>query len=226
MSDISITYDLLFDILRIEKSREELQKIDEKFYRNVVEYLISKDSVINNPNTPHGERELTKIQLGNVKKLLVELYDRREKKIINLAIYKIKTGSGIINTDSLLEEEKNLFDSIYEQLSRHRSSLLYNVIEGKMPVMLSNAMQPSGGSAGKTASDANDKTRGSQKDDALDNTPDNSITSVRFTRPVPRFLGTELETYGPFEENDIASLPSKIARILVKKERAEEMNVN
>jgi len=84
LSDISITYDLLFDVLRAEKSRDELQKLDEKFYKNVVEYINSKESAINNPNTPHSERELTRIQLSNVKKLLIELYDRREKKIINL----------------------------------------------------------------------------------------------------------------------------------------------
>jgi len=52
------------------------------------------------------------------------------------------------------------------------------------------------------------------------------IKSVRFIKPVPKFLGSEMETYGPFEENDIASLPSKIANILVKKNRAEEMQIN
>ena len=217
MPDISITYDLLFDILRIEKSREELQKIEDGFYVNVVNYLITKESVINNSNTPHGERELTRIQLGNVKRLLVELYDRREKKIINLAIYKIKTNSGIINTDALLEEEKLLFNSIYFQLSNYRTSILHNIISGKMPVI-------------NTASLAETTAQGLKSSAAPDITSpedsSNTIKSVRFTKPVPRFLGSELETYGPFEENDIASLPSRIANILVKKDRAELMDVN
>ena len=52
------------------------------------------------------------------------------------------------------------------------------------------------------------------------------MKSIRFIKPVPKFLGTELEIYGPFEENDIASLPSRIAKVLIKKERAEEMNLN
>jgi DNA replication initiation complex subunit (GINS family) len=217
MSDISITYDLLFDILRIEKSREDLQKIDDKFYINIVEYLHSKEAVIDNPNTPHGERELTKIQLGNVKKLLVELYDRREKKIINLAIYKIKTGSGIISTQTLLEEEKPLFDSVHAQLSRYRSAILYNVIEGKDPTIAATIVEPT----------HNLTNTESAKDASEDSDYDSSegIKSVRFTKSVPRFMGPELETYGPFEENDIASLPSKIANILLRKERAEEMKL-
>jgi DNA replication initiation complex subunit (GINS family) len=214
VSDISITYDLLFDILKIEKSREDLQKLDEKFYKNVVEYLSTKESIITNSNTPIRERELTRIQLGNVKKLLLELYDRREKKIINLAIYKIKTGAGIINTESLLEEERNLFEMLCMQLSRYRDDIVNNVIEGKMPV----ANIPSTSELPDIKTTAN----------IVEETEDTSdgIKSVRFIKSVPKFLGPELEIYGPFEENDIASLPTRIANILVKKDRAEEMQLN
>lgn len=213
MSDISITYDLLFDILKIEKSREELQKLEEKFYTHVVEYILSKESIISNPNTPIRERELTRIQLYNVKKLLLELYDRRERKIINLAIYKIKTSAGIINTDALLEEERHLFDTLYLQLSRYRSDVINNIVEGKMP-SFNSSIQDFSNVASSTIKviEEVDESEG--------------IKSVRFTKSVPKFLGPELEIYGPFEENDIASLPSKIANILVKKERAEEMQIN
>jgi len=211
LSDISITYDLLFDILRTEKSRDELQKLDEKFYSNVVDYINSKESVINNPNTPHSERELTRIQLGNVKKLLIELYDRREKKILNLAVYKIKTSSGMINTEGLLDEEKHLFDKIYSELSKNRAYVIGNVLDGKMsliePEMTVQKPRPADiiTAAGSDVSD--------------------TMKSVRFIKPVPKFLGPELEVYGPFEENDIASLPSKISNILVSKGRAEEMHI-
>lgn len=215
MSEISITYDLLFDVLRMEKSRDDLQKLDDQFYTNVVDYLISKESIISNPNTPPGERELTRIQLGNVKRLLVELYDRREKKIINLAIYKIKTSSGLISTETLLSEEKALFEKIHVELYRHRLSVLNNVLEGKIPLIVQTQNVPVGQATNKDADS-----------DTLDDFNDGTIKSVRFIKPVPRFLGTELETYGPYEENDIASLPSKIANILIKKSRAEEMNVN
>ncbi len=217
MSDISITYDLLFDILKIEKSREELQKLEDKFYINVVDYLGSKNSVIDNPNTPVRERELTRIQLGNVKKLLVELYDRREKKVINLAIYKIKTGAGIINTEALLSEEKYLFEMLCSQLSRYREAIIDNVIDGKMPV--ADAIVSSRVNIAISKPSVQD-------DDSSDLSDADGIKSVRFIKPVPKFLGLEMETYGPYEENDIASLPSKIANILVKKNRAEEMQLN
>jgi DNA replication initiation complex subunit (GINS family) len=231
MSEISITYDLLFDILRMEKSRDELQKIDEKFYINVVDYINSKESIISNPNTPISERELTRIQLGNIRKLLMELYDRREKKIINLSIYKIKTSSGMINTEGLLDDERILFDSLYSYLSRYRLLTINNILEGKFskPEQLNSASSTANtlannsiiGNSGRiSVGNIIDNT--SQTSDYASG--DDIIKSVRFIKPVPRFLGPELEIYGPFEENDIASLPSKIARILIGKQRAEEMN--
>ena len=83
MSEIAISYDLLFDVLRYEKSREELQSLEKDFYINVVDYLKQKESILINYNTPPSERELTRIQINNIRKILQEIYERREKKIIN-----------------------------------------------------------------------------------------------------------------------------------------------
>jgi len=54
---------------------------------------------------------------------------------------------------------------------------------------------------------------------------ENSVTTklVRFLHPVPKFVGRELEVYGPFEREDIANLPKEIAEVLIIKGRAEEM---
>ena len=48
---------------------------------------------------------------------------------------------------------------------------------------------------------------------------------IRILNPLPKFLGTDLKTYGPFEEEDLASLPSKIADLIVEKKRAEEIKL-
>ena len=46
---------------------------------------------------------------------------------------------------------------------------------------------------------------------------------VRFLYSVPKFVGKELEEYGPFEEEDIANLPIEIAKVLIDKGRVEEV---
>lgn len=226
-SDINVTYDLLFDILRYEKSREDLQKLDDHFFNNVVDYLTSKESLLLNSQTPVTERELTRIQLNNVKKILAELYERREKKIMHLAVYKIKTSSDIINTETLLTEEKYLFDTLFAVLSKYRREIINDVLENKLPqakplLLKDNELLDNSAYRESWARDSKEKA----EDPASYTTNDGSVKSVRFVKPVPRFLGSELETYGPFEEQDIVSLPSQIANILVKKQRAEEIKID
>jgi len=212
--NINITYDLLFDILRYEKSRDELQALDKDFFTNIVEYLRTKETILLDVHTPPSERELTKIQLNNIKKILTELYDKREKKIISLASYKIKTGQDTVNVSALLEDEKILFDSIFLVLSKYRSTILDNILNAR-PTFA----KPIGQEINSSVPVRESKTAEITDDDS------ETIKSVLFIKPVPKFLGPELETYGPFEEQDIASLPSKIANILIRKERAEEMHV-
>ena len=195
----TVTYDLLFDLLRYEKSREELQKFEETFYRDVVEYLKSKEETLLNANTPTAERELTRIQLGNIKKILKELYERRERKIISLSLYRIKAGSDMIDTSALLEEEKIFFDNLVLVFSKYRSDILENLLDGKTPF----------------ASDMHVPEKIVQDPER--------IVSVRFTKPVPKFLGQELETYGPFDEGDLASLPARISKIIIDKGYAQEI---
>ena len=44
---------------------------------------------------------------------------------------------------------------------------------------------------------------------------------VRFTQEVPKFMGTDLQVYGPYQPEDLAKLPAEIADLLVRKEKAE-----
>ena len=46
---------------------------------------------------------------------------------------------------------------------------------------------------------------------------------VLITHPVPKFVGKELEVYGPFNPDEEAELPSEIADILINKGRAKEI---
>jgi len=39
---VRITYETLYELLRREKSNDELQKLDESFFRDVIEYLAER----------------------------------------------------------------------------------------------------------------------------------------------------------------------------------------
>jgi len=46
---------------------------------------------------------------------------------------------------------------------------------------------------------------------------------LRFVQEIPAIVGSDMKTYGPFEPEDIATLPSENARILIKQGVAMEV---
>jgi len=60
----------------------------------------------------------------------------------------------------------------------------------------------------------------------LDKEEPNNTRLGRFLNSVPKFVGKELEEYGPFAEEDIANLPVEIAEVLINKGKVEEIKGN
>ncbi len=51
-------------------------------------------------------------------------------------------------------------------------------------------------------------------------------TVLRFTKDVPAIIGSDMKPYGPFKAEDVASLPSENAKLLVKQSLAERIEFN
>jgi len=221
--NITVTYETLFELLRREKDRVELQKLDENFFENVVSYLNEKKAMTNQDlqkelfsegNTVDNER-----QLDNVKRIIKELYERREKKIITLALDKSRTKSDIIDTSALLGGEKKLFDALVEIFNNYRGAVLLNVLTGNLPFKLEEA---EGSNDSEKTEDNNNTNEQAEVKPAVE-INSNDTKMVRFLAAVPKFLGPEGEELGPFEEEDVASLPSGVSELLINKGRVEEL---
>jgi len=205
--EIVITYETLFDILRREKSKEELQKLHNSFFEDVVNYINEKKEILERKEGQESlffdsEKEKVSTQLRNVRNILRELYDKRERKIIEMAINKARTDNNLIDTSTLLEEEKELFENLSKVLKKHRERVLPNIINGKMPI---------------------DYKEGMEEKEVKEFKEEKEVKTIRFLNAVPRFVGPELKEYGPYEEDDVASLPKEVADVLIKKGRAEEI---
>jgi len=204
--EVTITYETLFELLRREKDRSELQKLDEFFFENVLRYLKDKQTIVTKEQTDlfsAEEKQKTVGQLENVKKIIKELYGKREKKIISLAIDKSKNKATIIDNSVFLKEEKELFNNALKVLDMNRENVLYNLINFKEPTIKNIEI-----------AQKEEEKQEIKKDTKL----------VRFLHAVPKFVGKELEEYGPFEEEDIASLPIEISNVLINKKRVEEIS--
>ena len=208
MQEVVITYETLFELLKREKERADLQKLEPTFFSDTINYIRDKKKILEAKSDSvfaPEERKKTERQLENIYKILKELYEKREKKIIQLALDKSRTHSNLIDASALLKEEKVFFDAVTALLDRYREAILYTVMNEKLPFM-----QP-----------LEDKKPATEFKSALEIRKNAKL--VRFMHHVPKFVGPELEEYGPFEEEDIANLPIEIADVLINKGKAEEI---
>ncbi|MFH1592753.1 MAG: hypothetical protein ABIB47_05295 [Candidatus Woesearchaeota archaeon] len=199
MADL-ITYESIYEGLRKEKYESEMQKLSPGFFAEVINYLKEKKSILDSQKSQDSifsqEAEKTEKQLQNVKKLIRELYDRRENKLLQMAIFTSRTG---IPADSpnLLKEEEELYNSLIDVLKNYRGGILDNILALKNPQII--------------------RPKDIKKE------KQESTKLVRFLYPIPKFMGEDLNIYGPFNSEDIANLPPKVAQLLINKKRVKEV---
>ena len=139
---------------------------------------------------------------------------------MSMALDKSRTKSNLVDTSLLLHEEKVIFESIVGLLDHFRRSILESVLSEKDPLL--NLHEVNLSQKKKTEEKKEDELKEDEFKTALE--IQKSMKTVRFVNAVPKFVGTELEEYGPFQEEDIAKLPAEIAEVLISKGRAEVIN--
>lgn len=219
-SEVRISYETIYEMLRNEKQRDDLQKLPGTFFKDAVEYLTEKKKILNSENHDlftESELEKTRVQINNIRRMVKELFDRREKKLIILAMNLSRTENAVYDKSVLLDKEKEYMINLSNLLKKYRENVVKRVSNGFLPQDLNINIASTPTQVKPTPQETKpvQDTQGAQ--------PGNK--SVRFIRPVPKFIGPDGKVFGPYEPEDMASLPEKIVMILVKKGRAENVNV-
>ena len=212
--EVNITYETLFELLKREKDTADLQKLDPSFFNDFVDYLNEKKKLLVKEDTlfSYDEKKKVEKQIDNAKRIIKEIYERREKKILGIALTKSRTKSSVIDTSSLLENEKKFLNETEKVLNIFRRDVIDNIIDEKYA--FETTMEK------KEISGKNDNVVSKETNEEKE---EKTTKLVRFLQVVPKFVGKELEEYGPFAEEDIANLPLEIADVLINKERVEEI---
>ncbi|MBI2575556.1 DNA replication complex GINS family protein [Candidatus Woesearchaeota archaeon] len=237
---VNLSYETIFDLLVREKGREELQKLHDSFFNDISAYIQSKISL----NTD-GDEEREKLlkQIQNTRRMLRELYERREKKVLNMALAASRTSPSFIDSENMITGEKALFDSIVERLDNFRKNLLESALSAKLQPQQepeeaegrakakAQEYQEEQEEGFKPASEFLAETmRHFQASPATEShvheQPQQKpqLKTVRILKPVPKILSKELEVYGPFTENQKAELPTELADVLINNGGAVEIN--
>ena len=112
----TITFELIRRIQREEQSSPKLTKLPKQFYENVRAYLEQKRKITN--------RKVA-LEVKNVERLVEDIFNRRERKIFNLALITVRTA---IPPENLTDEEKAFFNKLIAILKDRRESLLKQLL--------------------------------------------------------------------------------------------------
>ncbi|OYT50134.1 hypothetical protein B6U83_00780 [Thermoplasmatales archaeon ex4484_36] len=119
------------EVYEAEKGRPSLYPLEETFFQDVKKllnylwdrYIASQESVKESSRAP-----LYLEEYRNFKRILTQIYLRREKKIVRLAISAAM--GGVVNTENMVATEKKLFESLREALDWHRRETLGGYLSG------------------------------------------------------------------------------------------------
>lgn len=248
---INITFETLYDLLSREKKKGEIQQLPNGFFQDLLQYLKTKEGMLERLNTEDllysVERQKRIKEITNIKSIVQELLLKRIQKITELALISIRTGKDNLADQPLLEEERIIAKNIVEILNAYKTNVIDRVISFKSPCLKEAMQEKQNEEKSDKEKEKNreiskdEKEDKNNKDDEEENEELNKEKGeedikeyekedkeeqpvlVRIITPVPQFLDENGEVIGPFHEEDIVSLPSRTASILIKKGRAEEL---
>lgn len=198
MSENPLTFSELRKIQKQEKRQEELSDLEDNFILRVSNYLEMKKDV--------DDREYK-----SAKRVFDKITGLRQQKIVKNA--RLAVGSEVNNSElNLLPREKELFlelKNVFQEFDRN----VEKVIEGEETAGTPDIELEEGG--------AEDAETVDEEDDGENN--EEGYEMVKIISDVPEFMGTDLESYGPFEEGEEVEIPEDNAEILVNRGNAEEI---
>ncbi len=220
MEEETFSYELLFEVLMREKNKEELQKLDEDFFLKAKSFIFNEKKLLSN-NISSFQK------IKNLENMLFEIYSRREKKIVNLAIIKARTDENIFDISVMLPEERDMFNRIVDVLKSFRNKILNEEVEDKIESIVGKkeSFEDKKEEENVESHVINENNKEYEEKENIveeeNNNVENEFVKVLFLKPVNKFVDEDLNYYGPFDEDETASIPKKIAMILVSKGEAK-----
>ncbi|MCW1296764.1 MAG: hypothetical protein OH319_03730 [Candidatus Parvarchaeota archaeon] len=213
------TYEELRKIQQKEREEGKLQKLEKDFLEKLVNYLKEKKEMLAEKEKDENvfSRDMRiklKNELENASKIIMDIYERRERKILNEAIIASRMQHEIPDYSRMLDFEEKLFNEVLEILKKYRKEILEKTLKGEN-------IREEGQTVDKDITKKEETTEKHElKEPELGNTK-----LIKITSTVPSFIWTDGKTYGPFEKEDVVNIDKEIAEILLNTGKAIEIKV-
>ena len=194
-----ITYETIRNAHRAEKG-EELQKLPEGFFDAVKRWFSHKEKLKDTTSL---------LEVENAKKLLEDIINMRERKIVLSALRTIR---GELPPTNLSDEERKFFDEVVNSLNSFKNNMnerfrsFDEIVEEKV----------------EEAKKSIEELKPEEKTENIFVKPNGKIL-VKIVQEMPRFVGPDLESYGPLKAGDVITLPEKLGELLISRKAAENI---
>lgn len=211
MDDEEFNYKSLRKIQQAEKQSTIITKIPNTFYEDVQLFRNDLQNKLKN-ETKQKRQMLLADEIQNIEKIITNIYEQREKKIIMAAMTRIRGGSPAVKY--LLDPELQLFDSLQRLLHLTRISLLS---EEKEMIDTSEEVTENHPEELKETHHDEEKT---EEQPSIEH----DHTLLRVVKDMPTFVGTDAKQY-TIKEGDILSVPKQMGDMLIKRHVAERIEM-
>ena len=174
----------------------ELGSLPPDFYVRLADYLRRIKEENRMTDAKSVKTTLLQHEIANTSRMARELILTRYRKLVKTVVAGQKVLSG-----SLASEEQQMYNGVLPSAEAY-SRFAESVLQGQLTMI---------------------------KVEATAQTAEAPIVhkrvALRFLKPVPSIIGADMKSYGPFLVEDVASVPSENAKILIKQGLAKAVEV-
>ncbi len=194
-----ISYKNLRKIQQMEINSPQLTKIDSSFYHEISEYAKNLESRLEKEDSPQ-KKTLLRDEIKNTKKIAINIYELREKKIVIAAISKARGGNPDLKF--LVPEEQKLFDSLLNLMVQSRQEVLDNKSKKEEKAEV-NPSEP-------------------EHEEPKVEKQENTKSMLVINKDIPEFVGTDTKKYH-LRKGDVISLSEEMGEMLSKRGAAKKI---
>jgi DNA replication initiation complex subunit (GINS family) len=204
----------LRDLQRREKMSPYLQELDKDFYRELRKYLGGILRDIKSERVDTSKLALKLVEYENLRNIVNDLYETRERKIVSSALYYVKSGDKL-DTKNLTSEEEEVLRGIVGLLREKRRKVLEKVL-GQGEIGGEEAAEEMSG-------EVEEHDHGEEAAEGLEGREE--YVTVRILKDLPSIVGVDGKVYGAFKKEDVVTLPRANAETLVNRGAAEKIDL-
>jgi DNA replication initiation complex subunit (GINS family) len=221
--DLEKEYEKLYQHWLKEFEHPTLTNLNQKQFEQYTAVLKSIE------NHHEDESEPVKFKLfesykNNITFLYEDLLKMRELKIINTSLF-LKD----LDLEDILEAEKLLYQNLVSSIKGYRKVKAISLFEGQEFIESEEQIPMEAETVSKSTESEIIKEEKSEFSEIVvkqEIKEDVDFMILRFLKKTPPLVGIDLINYGPFEEEDLASLPTQNAKILILEKFAEKVDLS